>query len=229
MTEPVQPTPPAPANPPTPQPANAPTPQPPTPPAAPTPATSPAATPPWERDGQPFDPERAWRLVESLRSENTTLKQGRTSDQQSREQLTAEMAKLLGLGPDETDPAVLAEQIEAAQDQAWRNGVELALYRLSPTVGADMEKLLDSVQFIESLDDLPEGDPRSPEFTEALKAKVTAALERNPNLKAGQAPANTGGQAPNGPRPDPTQGARGGQPARPSSLGEALSRHYAKR
>lgn len=32
------------------------------------------ATPPWERDGETFDPERAWKLVQNLKAELATMK-----------------------------------------------------------------------------------------------------------------------------------------------------------
>lgn len=32
------------------------------------------ATPPWERDGETFDPERAWKLVQNLKAELATVK-----------------------------------------------------------------------------------------------------------------------------------------------------------
>lgn len=32
------------------------------------------ATPPWERDGEAFDPERAWKLVQNLKAELATVK-----------------------------------------------------------------------------------------------------------------------------------------------------------
>lgn len=31
-------------------------------------------TPPWERDGEPFDPERAWKLVQNLKAELSAVK-----------------------------------------------------------------------------------------------------------------------------------------------------------
>lgn len=39
------------------------------PPAGQAPAAPPEAQPPWEKDGQPFDPDRAWNLIQTLRSE----------------------------------------------------------------------------------------------------------------------------------------------------------------
>ena len=36
--------------------------------------TEPEATPPWERDGEEFNPERAWALIQALRAEKEQLK-----------------------------------------------------------------------------------------------------------------------------------------------------------
>lgn len=156
-------------------------------PAAP-PAATPAAAPPWERDGQTFDPDRAWKLIESLRSENTTLKQGRQQDQQATDKLTADMKRLLGIG-DTQDPNLVAQQLQAAQDAAWASKVELTLYKQAGGLGANPAALLDSMTFIQSLDDI-EAEPGTPEFDQQLAVKVQEAMDRNPNLKAGQASAS---------------------------------------
>jgi len=188
------------------------------------PATPPAPqqlTPPWERDGQPFDPDRAWKLIEQLRTDNTKLKTDRQQDAQAASTLTAEMKKLLGITTDPADPAALTQQIEQAQDAAYAAAVELAVYKVDPQNAA---VLLDSMSFLRSLDDI-EHELGTSEFAAALAAKVQdAAAARTPN---GQAPTVTApGQAP-GPRPDPSQGTRGTPTAvRPTSLGEAIGRHY---
>lgn len=36
--------------------------------------------PPWERDGEEFSPEKAWKLIENLRADNTKLKQSNESN-----------------------------------------------------------------------------------------------------------------------------------------------------
>ena len=181
MTEPVQPTPGAPAAPPTPN-------TPPAPAPAPPATTPPSAVPPWERDGQQFDPQRAWDLVQSLRTENTTLKQSRNQQDAAARTQLADVAKLLGLAPETNDPAALTEQIEAAQDAAWRSGVQLALYKAAGQLGANADALLDSMSFIESLDAI-DAEPGDPEFATQLADLVKAAVERNPTFKSGQAPA----------------------------------------
>lgn len=96
----------------------------PTPPAPPAPSPSvPAAEkqPPW---GKPenFDPDKAWELIQNLRSEKggadpslkTELEQLRTQQQQQRDALAA----ALGVKPEETSDAdKLAHQIDTLRGQ----------------------------------------------------------------------------------------------------------------
>jgi hypothetical protein len=105
--------------------------------------------------------------------------------EQYKSQLEA-MLKAAGVGAEGeiADPAQLTDHLERAQAVAWQSGVELQLLRLGPRLGADAEALLDSNSFIDSLDDLVEDDPRSPEFAAALEAKVKAAIEKNPKYRA---------------------------------------------
>lgn len=120
--------------------------------------------------------------------------------EEAKKELAAQIAKALGQDGDEPpDPAALTAQIEHAQAAAWRSGVELQVHRLASKLGGDPEKLLDSMAFIDSLDDLTDSDPSSPAFRSEIEAKVSAALERNPAYKVA---------GPAGPRPDPGQGGR---------------------
>jgi hypothetical protein len=173
-------------------------------------------------------PDWAQKQIRDARSEaaksRTTAKQ--TAAQEARDQLTAQIAKALGIGQ-EGEPVSaedLAGQIEDAQTAAWVSTVELQIYRTAAALGADADALLDSNAFRQSIDDLGDEDPRTPEFAEQLKAKVQAALESKPDKyrAAGQAPAS-----PTAPRPDPSQGSRGPAVARPTSLGDAIAQHMA--
>lgn len=175
-------------------------------------------------------PDWAQKAIREARAEaaksRTTAKQN--AAEQARQETLAQVAKALGIGQDgePVDPAELTEQIEQAQAAAFRSSVELGVYRTATALGADPEALLDSNRFIDSLDDLVEQDPRSPEFTQALEAKIREILEQHPSkYKAnGQAPAG-----PPAPRPDPSQGPRGPQPQRFSgSLTDAIKAHYVK-
>lgn len=238
MTAPVEPTPGAPAVEPTPQPHLQ---VPPREPAPAKPDDANGAKPPWERDGQPFDPARAWALTEKLRAEIAQLKDPATTSrqaqklaaeaaEQAKRDAYAELGRSLGLvDDDDANPDVLAERIEQAQDFAWKSGVELAVYRGASALGADPSALLDSLSFIQSLDALSEDTPGTPEFDAALAKAIAAALEQNPTkYKAAQAAAPVSpGQAP-GPRPDPSQGTRGPvAPQRAQSLAAAVAAHYA--
>lgn len=169
-------------------------------------------------------PPNVQKLIGQLRADATkarsTAKQ--TAADEARTAVTAQIAKALGIGQEGQPVSAedLAGQIEQHQAAAWRSGVELQLYKLAGTLGANAEALLDSVSFVDSLDDLVDADPRDPDFTEQLKAKVQAAMERNPVFRAGQ----TATAAPAGPRPDLSQGARGAGPDLDSRIAEAQKR-----
>lgn len=172
-------------------------------------------------------PDWAQKALRDARADaarsRTTAKQ--TAADEARQELTAQIAKALGLSEDEeVDPGALTEQIEQAQAAAWRSGVELQVHRVASRLGGNADALLDSLTFIDSLDDLVNVDPRSADFAAELEAKVQAALEKNQNYRAtGQAPA-----ASSAPRPDPSQGARGAGPAaRPTSMFDAIQKAYA--
>jgi hypothetical protein len=140
--------------------------------------------------------------------------------QQAQQDLAAKLAPILGLGGQQLTPEQLIEQ---AQDAAYRATVQLAAHRHA---GDHAQTLLDSVAFLTALDDI-EDEPGTPEFDAALEAKIREAMAAR-NLTAGQGPATTPPGQGSGPRPDPTQGTRGTPPAaRPTSLTQALSNHYA--
>jgi hypothetical protein len=176
-------------------------------------------------------PEWAQKAIRDARNEaaksRTTAKQ--TAAEQARQETLAQVAKALGIGKEgePVDPAQLTEQIEQAQAVAFRSSVELGVYRAATALGVDPDALLDSNRFIDTLDDLVDEDPRSPEFAKALETKIREIVEQHPNkYKAnGQAPVG-----PSAPRPDPSQGPRGTQPPRFSgSLTDAVKAHYASK
>lgn len=181
---------------------------------------------PKPQDGQDIAslPDWAQKQLRDARAEaaksRTTAKQ--TAAQEARDQLTAQIAKALGLAEDaELSPEQMTEQVSNAQTAAWLAVAESQVWRVAGKLGANAEALLDSRSFLDSLEELDGDDPRAPEFVTQLEAKVQAALERNSNYRtAGQAPAGT-------PKPDPSQGSRGPAVTRPTSLGAAIAQHYA--
>lgn len=214
MTAPTQPTPGAPADPATP----------PTPAAPPAPAPSapptPAPTPAAPFDPASLSPEAQTYLKSQIDAADLKARTGSKANAaaEAQREIAAKVAKALGIASDEPpDPAVLLEQVEQARNAAWASAVELQVHRMASAAGADPEKLLDSRAFIDSLDALVDLDPNGEEFRTALKAKVQEAAAKYPAAPG----------APNGPRPDPSQGARGNAQTRPTSLGQALAAHYA--
>lgn len=64
--------------------------------------------PPWERDGEEFSPEKAWKLIENLRADNTKLKE--SNDSSSAKLREIEDAKL-------TEQEKLQRDLKEAQEQ----------------------------------------------------------------------------------------------------------------
>lgn len=219
MGQPNEPTPGAPATAPTPQfvaPAPAPV-------APPTPAPAPPVQPAAPFDPASLSPEAQAYLKAQVDAADLKARTGSKANAaaEAKKEIAAQVAKALGIAGDEPpDPAKLLAQVEQARDAAWASAVELQIHRTAAAAGANPEALLDSRSFIEGLDDLIDLDPSSAEFKTALQAKVQEAAAKYP---AQQAPG-----APTGPRPDPTQGARGST-ERPKSLSEAIGAHYAAR
>lgn len=179
-----------------------------------------------------FDPDRAARALASAReaekAAKTQAQEAQAAAKEKEAQLTA-VLKALGKNADGSDappdPEAIAtearQRVERAEALAFQKSVKFDVHQAATELGADPARLLDSMTFIDSLDDLAEAgtDPGSPEFTAAIKSKVAEALERNPAYKATTA-------GPTGPRPDPSQG-RGGQ-AQPVDYRNASAEDVAK-
>lgn len=188
------------------QPATSPEPTAPAPtppePAAPTTPTEPvsepkpnepkAKAPKFEGD---FDPERAMRAIESLRTEVDEQKQKRAEDKQrAADEQTAFMKKVaaaFGLETDEAKPPTpeeLAQQLDEARGetkesraQARQTQVELAVYKTAGKHGGDPDALLDSRSFANAISKL---DPTAADFDERVGKAVKTAVDTNSKLAA---------------------------------------------
>lgn len=200
---------------PTPAPA-APTPEPtptatPTPEPSPTPAPTPAPAPA-EPAGKVEDlPTWAQKIITDTRAEAATHRTGKTAAEQKQAELMEGLAKVLGLKQDEPlDPAKL-QQTVSEKDAALRTrDIELAAWQAADRAGAKASALLDSRSFVDTVSKL---DPAADDFTTKLDAAVKAAVDSNPLLKVGQAPARGGSEFPGGP---------GGE-SKPTSLQDAIA------
>lgn len=164
------------------------------------------------------DKDRVAAALGAARDSETKAKARATA---AETQLAA-VLKALGKNPDGTaltDPEAhaktLAQRATAAEEALWGATVKLELSTLAPGLGANVKALLDSVSFVDSLDELADDDPSKPEFTKALENKIKAALAANPALRASTGPVRQGADI---------TGSGGGGTARPTSLSAAISK-----
>jgi len=194
------------------------------PPPDPSPTDPPASkTPPWG-DPENFNAEKAWELIQNLRTEKgdpakvTELEAKLAEVESTRQAQMDALAKALGVKDDDTppDPAKLAEQItaeqsktSAAETRAAAAERQLAVFKIAadPEVAGNAAALLDSASFLDSLKDIDPAD------TEKVQAAIETAIEKNPLFRASQAPAT----------PPFPGGPRSSAPARAGSLGEAIA------
>jgi hypothetical protein len=164
----------------------------------------PAADAPWTKDN--FDPERAWSLLQNVRSDLDKAKTGKTAAEQKAqesadrfEQFTKGLGGLLGFEQQETDPAKLQEkvtdlssQVQAkdgdltkAQADIKARDLTIAVLQSPAARDANTALLLANEQFKTSI------ASAEPTDGAAITAAITKALQDNAALKA--TPSRSGG------------------------------------
>lgn len=145
-------------------------------------------------------PDDIKKLISDLRSENASHRTGKKAAETAAAAEKAKLAgvlKAIGVKPDGTEdikPEEIAAKLEQANSAAWQRGVKLQVFTIASKHGADPTALLDSMTFIDSLDDLVDVDPDSADFAKQLESKIKAAVKDNPKFKATPAgPARSGG------------------------------------
>lgn len=130
-------------------------------------------------------PSGAQTLIANLRREagDSRVNAKQTAAAEAREALLKELG-LVKDGEDTPDPAKLAQDLAAAQDDARLAAVELAVHRTAGTHRADPSALLDSRAFLATVTDL---DPTASDFATTVDAAIQAAISDNPKLLAAQA------------------------------------------
>lgn len=152
---------------------------------------------PWG-DNSEFDPDKAARLIENLRADkakaDAKVQDAETKAQQDADAKIRAILQAAGYeAKEDEDPvaaaetqaqenATRAETAEAERDQARR---ELAVYKTAK--GADVDALLDSTSFLNSIKDIAADD------VEGIETAVNKAVENNPRFKAAQAAGQSGG------------------------------------
>jgi hypothetical protein len=160
-----------------------------------------AAKPPWGDDPTKFDPDKAWNLITNLRNDVEGEKTKRdaaiatavaAATEKAAKDAVAGIAKLLsGEKEPETDPVKLAAQVTDLSTQVSEKDTTLtkaqadlkasAIYLAAATIGAgqaNLKLLLANEEFKTSIASVEPTDEA------AIQAKITAALQANPALKA---------------------------------------------
>lgn len=163
-------------------------------------------TNPW---GEDFDAEKAWKLVQNVRSDLQAEKGKRDQAIQdavakaindTKSSFTQDIAKALGLVEDTPDPAKLLETVTAERDtltgerDTWKNTalenqIKLGVFSAATANNADPTKLLDSMSF---MDKVKKFDPVSDDFATQVAEVVKGAVEADKSLRV-QAAAPRGG------------------------------------
>lgn len=175
-------------------------------------AASGGSAPPWGDDPSKFDPDKAWKLIENLRSEVATAKGDKTAltdrlaaAEGKFEQFTKGLGGLLGFEEPETDPAKLQEKVTSlstqiaekdtnltkAQADIKARDVSLAVAMAAPSLGANTKLLLANEEFKNSIASVEPTDEA------AITAAINKALQANAALK--QPPPRSGAGEHTGP------------------------------
>lgn len=170
------------------------------------PAADPAAPSGQEPPAAPAEPTSVEQLPawaqKALRDARNDAASNRTKAKEHADALTAlkqasqtqldNIARTLGLKPDEATPEqILAQRdaergrADAAAAQARATAVELAVFRAATIAQVNGNALLDSRAFVATLTGL---DPAADDFGQRVSDAITAAVEANPGWKLAAAP-----------------------------------------
>ena len=134
-------------------------------------------------------PDWAQKLVRDARKEAGDHRaKAQTAAEDATKNLTAQLAKALGLAKDDEtpDPAALTQQLTAEQQAKADLARQLAIYKAAGAHGADPAKLLDSNSFMTSVKGLDPADG------DAVANAIKEAVAANQSLKAARAAAASG-------------------------------------
>jgi hypothetical protein len=172
-------------------------------------------------------PDWAQKLIKKTRAEaaDTRTNAKKQAAEEAKQQLTTEIAKALGLNPDDepTVESLTAELQDLRQENEQLNAQQTEnFYRdlvrtTAAGLNADAEVLLDSASFRDAVQSELDDDFNDEQLTAAVK-KVTAEYAKQARFQKQTAPARSGGEITGGPPPATKQ--------RPKSLNQALSRAY---
>ncbi|MET9848878.1 hypothetical protein [Streptomyces ossamyceticus] len=137
-----------------------------------------------------FDPAKAARLVENLRTQVDEEKTKRTALETQFSEFMGKFGQLFGNGQEkQLTPEQIAQKAQESDQQAREATVKLAVFQTAGKHGADPEALLDSASFARSIAKL---DPSADTFAASVDSAIKKAVEGNSRLKAQTAPSVPG-------------------------------------
>ncbi|MEU8811116.1 hypothetical protein ACN6K5_001333 [Streptomyces violaceoruber] len=129
-----------------------------------------------------YDPAKAARLVENLRTQVDEEKTKRTALETQFSEFMGKFGQLFGGGEEKKlTPAQIAQKAQESDQHARQATVKLAVFQTAGKHGADPEALLDSASFERAINKL---DPTADTFAANVEAAIKKAVENNPRLKA---------------------------------------------
>lgn len=139
-------------------------------------------TPPQQQFKGEFDPEKAARLIDNLRSDLDAEKTKRTTMEQQFSSFMEKFGQLFGNGEQkQLTPEQIAQKAEQSAQEAREANVRLAVYQSASKHGADPDALMDSTSFAKAVAKL---DPSADTFAANVEAAIKKAVESNARLKA---------------------------------------------
>ncbi|MGI5515303.1 hypothetical protein [Streptomyces sp. CA-106131] len=129
-----------------------------------------------------FDPDKAARLIDNLRSDLDAEKTKRTSMESQFSEFMGKFGQLFGGGEQkQLTPEQIAQKAEESDRKARESAIHLTVFRTASKHGGDPDALLDSAAFVSAVNKL---DPASDTFAASVENAVKQAVEKNPRLKA---------------------------------------------
>jgi hypothetical protein len=145
-----------------------------------------SGTPPQQQFKGEFDPEKAARLIDNLRSDLDAERTKRTEMETNFSAFMEKFGQLFGKGDEkQLTPEQIQQKAEQSAQEAREASVKLAVYQVAAKHEADPDALLDSASFVRAVAKL---DPTADTFAANVETAIKKAVESNARLKASTTP-----------------------------------------
>ncbi|MFI5979184.1 hypothetical protein [Streptomyces sp. NPDC051452] len=127
-----------------------------------------------------FDPQKAARLVENLRTQVDEEKTKRTALETQFSDFMGKFGQLFGAGEEKKlTPEQIAQKAQESDQQAREATVKLAVFQTAGKHGGDPEALLDSASFAKAISKLdPTADTFAANVEAAIRSRISTERDR---------------------------------------------------